>query len=56
MINTGKYRQYSIVALIVMVVAFLLSFVSLWNSLTSSVKHEDGLFFLLLLFVAGMLF
>ena len=57
MINTGKYRQYSIVALIVMVVAFLLSFVSLWNSLlTSSVKHEGWLiFFLLLLFVAGML-
>ena len=57
MINTGKYRQYSIAALVVMVAAFLLSFVTLWNSLlTADIRHEGWvLLFLLLLFIAGIL-
>ena len=57
MINTGKYRQYSIAALVVMVAAFLLSFVTLWNSLlTADIRHEGWvILFLLLLFIAGIL-
>jgi len=57
MIDTGKYRQYSIAALVVLVAASLLSFISLWNSmLTADVRHEGWVILsLLLLLISGIL-
>jgi hypothetical protein len=56
MTNLSKYRKLSIVALIAMVIALLLSFAALWNSLlTSEVKHEGWVIaFILLLFLVGL--
>jgi hypothetical protein len=56
MTDIGKYRQLSIYLLIAMVIGFLLSFASLWNSLLSAqVKHEGWvILFSLLVFSLGL--
>jgi len=57
MSNLSKYRQYSIMAMVIMVISFVLSFASLWNSVvTGKIKYTGwNIAFILILFVAGML-
>jgi hypothetical protein len=56
MTSLRQYRQYSVWALIVLVVSLLLSLAALWNSLlTSAVRHEGWvILFLMMIFVAGI--
>jgi hypothetical protein len=55
--NLSKYRQFSIMIMVIMVITFVLSFASLWNSiLTGKIKYTGwNIAFILILFVAGML-
>jgi len=56
MTTLSKNKSLSIMAIIAMVIFFLLTFASLWNSLlTSEVKHEGWVIvFILLLFATGI--
>jgi hypothetical protein len=55
--SPSKYRQFSIMIMIIMVISFVLSFASLWNSVvTGKIKYTAwNIAFILLLFIAGML-
>jgi hypothetical protein len=57
MSNLSKYRQYSIMIMVTMVIAFVLSFASLWNSVvTGKIKYTGwNIAFILILFIAGMI-
>ena len=56
MVNLSKYRQLSVVAVIIMAVALVLTFIALWNSLlTSETKHEGWVIVcMLLVFFPGV--
>jgi putative methionine-R-sulfoxide reductase with GAF domain len=56
MLNLSKYRQLSVVAVIIMALALVFSFIALWNSLlTSDAKHEGWVILcLLLVFIPGV--
>jgi hypothetical protein len=55
--SPSKYRQFSIMIIIIMVISFVLSFASLWNSvITGKIKYTGwNIAFTLLLFISGML-
>ncbi len=55
--NLSKYRQFSIMIMVIMVISFVLSFASLWNSvITDKIKYTGwNIAFILILFIAGML-
>jgi len=57
MSNLSKYRQSSIMIMIIMVISFVLSFASLWNLVrTGKIKYAGwNIAFILVLFIAGML-
>ncbi len=57
MSNLSKYRQFSIMTMVIMVISFVLSFASLWNSVvTGKIKYTGwNIAFILILFIAGML-
>jgi len=56
MIDKKKYRKFSVVSLIVLVVGLLLTFAALWNSLRNSNVQKEGwvVFFVLILFATGV--
>lgn len=58
MSNLSKYRQYSIMIMVIMVISFVLSFASLWNTvITGKIKYTGwNIAFILVLFIAGMIF
>lgn len=55
--SPSKYRQFSIMIMIIMVISFVLSFASLWNSVvTGKIKYTAwNIAFILILFITGML-
>jgi hypothetical protein len=57
MSNLSKYRQFSMMIMIIMVLSFVLSFASLWNTVvTGKIKYTAwNIAFILILFIAGMI-
>ena len=56
MLNLSKYRQLSVVAVIIMAVALVFTLIALWNSLlTSDAKHEGWVIVcILMVFIPGV--
>jgi hypothetical protein len=55
--SLSKYRQFSIMIMVIMVISFALSFASLWDTvLTHKIKYTGwNIVFFLILFIAGMI-
>ena len=56
--SLSKYRQFSIMTMVVMIIAFVLSFASSLNSvINGKIKYAGwNIAFVLILFISGMIF
>lgn len=55
--SLSKYRQFSVLIMVIMVISFVLSFASLWDTvLSGKIKYTGwNIAFILILFIAGMI-